>query len=252
MAGIVPRSVIGVPEPSTSRRRLDRVGVLLAHHVGVSNTITSRYRNPANELVDAQAAASWGITSGRNWEYNYMIGLGGTIFEQAGEYMGQHCLNFNASSAGVLFLNVDELQVTAAQIEAWRWLRADMVSRGVLSPGHEVAPHYRYRTTGCPGIRAEPPGAGWVSPTGQGRLGNLIPALTHPPDPEEDDMPKPDDVYIVKPYVGATGNPPWFLVERFGGGVRYAMAEDAGNPAIKQVTAINQEQYDHLHNQVYG
>lgn len=249
VASIVPRAVIGVPEPPTTRRRLDRVGVLLAHHVGVSATITSRYQNPADELFDAQAAASWGISSGRSWEYSYMIGLGGTIFEQAGEYMGQHCLNFNASSGGVIFLNVDEIQVTTAQIEAWHWLRGDMVARGTLAADHTVAPHYRYRTTGCPGIRAELPGAGWASPTGQGRLGNLIPALQTA---EDDDMAKPEDVYIVKPYVGATGNPPWFLVERFGGGVRYAMAEDAGNPAIKQVTAINQEQYDHLHNQVYG
>jgi hypothetical protein len=64
----------------------------------------------------------------------------------------------------------------------------------VLAADHAVAPHYRFRSTACPGIRAEVPGRAWASPTGEGRLGELIPALrtrpTPPPPPTPgDDMP---------------------------------------------------------------
>jgi hypothetical protein len=206
---IVPRSFIGTPQPPANRPKLDRVDVLIAHHVGVSTSITSRYQDPAKELSDAKAAAAWGISSGRSWEYSYMIGLGGSIFEQAGEYMAQHCLNFNTKSGGVLFLNADEIQVNSAQVASWHWLRADMVRRGTLASDHEVAPHYRYRSTGCPGIRAQPPGGPWESPTGEGRMGNLIPALATtvaPEPPEEDDMPL--IAYYALPPADMAGNPP--------------------------------------------
>lgn len=250
---IVPRNVIGTPTPPASRRRLDRVNVLLGHHVGVSTKITSRYQHASQELSDAKAAASWGNSSGRSWEYSYMIGLGGTIFEQAGEYMAQHCLNFNTASGGILFLNCDEIQVNAAQIEAWHWLRADMVRRGTLTAGHEVGPHYRYRDTSCPGIRAEAPGKDWNSPTGQGRLGNLIPALTTPPvppKPEEDDM----AAYIAVPPPERTGKP-WLFVSS---SVRPATTFDIqdGVPQRKMAGIVGKnditgelyrvEQYDYL------
>lgn len=112
-----------------------------------------------------------------------MIGLDGSIFEQAGTYMAQHCLNYNQQSAGVIFLNALDVQVNDAQIAAWHWLRAEMVRLGTLASGHELAPHYRYRSTSCPGVRAQPPGGRWESPTGEGRLGNLIPQLSDEPTP---------------------------------------------------------------------
>lgn len=186
---IQPRSVIGTPEPPSTRPKLQRVKVLLAHHVGFTNTTRYRSADPARVLDDARAAASFGVSSGRSWEYNYMIGLDGTIFEQGGEYRAAHCLNFNGDSAGVLFMNADgDTACTPAQIEAWHWLRGDMVRRGTLTADHEVAPHYRYRDTSCPGLaRADAPGRSWASPTGQGRVGNLIKALRVPggtPEPE--------------------------------------------------------------------
>jgi len=178
---IRPRSHIGTPEPPADRRRLRGVGVLLAHHVGVD--VGARYRStdPARVLSDARAVAAFGISSRRPWEYSYLIGLDGSIFEQAGEFMAAHVLDFNPHSAAVAFLNANDVQVNAAQIAAWWEVREHMVDVGTLTPGHLAAPHYRYRTTACPGIRAEPPGKAWQSPTGQGRLGNLIPALTIPP-----------------------------------------------------------------------
>lgn len=180
------RDVIGTPEPPTSRRKLDRVAVLLAHEVGVQTSPTGRYRSadPESVLDDATAAARYGISAGKTWEYNYMIGLDGSVFTQAGEYMAAHCLNYNVQSAGVIFLNALDVPANAAQCEAWHELRDHMIDIGTLTEGHAVAPHYRYRATSCPGLRAEAPGGMWDSPTGEGRLGNLIPALlTHPADP---------------------------------------------------------------------
>lgn len=180
---IHPRSTIGTPTPPADRRRLARVGVLLAHHVGVD--VGHRYRSsdPQQVLSDARAVAAFGISSRRPWEYSYLIGLDGSIFEQAGEFMAAHVLGFNDRSAAVAFLNANDVQVNAAQIASWWEVRSHMVDVGTLSAGHVAAPHYRYRTTACPGIRAEPPGKPWQSPTGQGRLGSLIPALTIPPTP---------------------------------------------------------------------
>ena len=191
-----PRAVIGVPEPPASRARLRGVGWLLAHEVGVNTPPTGRYRSadPARVLDDARAVAAYGASSGRTWEYTGMIGLDGSRFTQAGEYTASHCRDFNAESAGLVFLNAVDVPVTAAQVASWHQWRDELVAAGVLAANHTVAPHYRFRSTACPGIRAEPPGKAWPSPTGEGRLGELIPALRtrptpSPPTPTGDDMP---------------------------------------------------------------
>ena len=75
--------------------------------------------------------------------------------------------------------------------------------------------------------------------------------FTLPTDPEDDDMAKPEDCYIARPPAGSDPDKPWFVVEKFGGGVRYAMNEDAANPAIKQVE-VNGDQYGNLYRSVYG
>jgi hypothetical protein len=159
---------------------------LLAHEVGVeTNPKTGRYHadDPASVLDDARAAATYGVSAGKAWEYNYMLGRDGSIFEQAGEYVGAHCLNFNPESVGVIWLNALGVPPTAAQLASWWWLRDHLVDIGLLTDMHMAAPHYRYRSTSCPGVLAEPPGIAWASPTGEGRLGNLIPALVNRPAP---------------------------------------------------------------------
>jgi len=179
---IFDRSFIGTPVPPSTRRKLHKVRWLLAHEVGVDTPKPNgRYRSadPNRVLSDAQAAASYGISAGKSWEYNYMIGLDGSIFTQAGEYMGAHCKNFNPDSAGVIFLNATDVPINQKQILAWYEVRNHMVKMEVLSSTHDVAPHYRFRKTSCPGIRADPPGAPWPSPTGEGRLGNLQKELLH-------------------------------------------------------------------------
>ena len=191
-----PRAVIGVPEPPASRARLRGVRWLLAHEVGVDTPPTGRYRSadPARVLDDAKAVANYGASSGRTWEYTGMIGLDGSRFTQAGEYMASHCRDFNAESAGLVFLNAVDVPVNAAQVASWHQWRDELVAAGVLVADHAVAPHYRFRSTACPGTRAEAPGKAWPSPTGEGRLGELIPALRTRPTPptptpsEDDDM----------------------------------------------------------------
>lgn len=174
-----------------------------------------------------------------------MIGLDGSVFTQAGEYRAQHCLNFNGESAGVIFLNALDVPTNAVQVLAWHGLRAHMVATGILSPAHVVAPHYRYRSTSCPGVRAEPPGKSWGSPTGEGRLGELIPTLrnTPTPPPEDDDM----AAYLAIPPPERKGRP-WLYVSS---SVRPATTFDIqdGVPQ-RDMTAIpaeyRVEQYDAL------
>ena len=196
------RSVIGTPTPPASRPKLRQVRVLLAHEVGVAtNEERGRYRSsdPKRVLDDARAAAAYGVAAGKPWEYSWMLGRDGSVFTQAGEFRASHCLNFNDESAGVIFLNALDLPPTAAQIDAWWFLRGHAVDIGVLAPDHEVWPHYRYRATSCPGVLATPPGVRWAAPSGDpgARLGHLIdalviPAVPAPPAPAPDPTPAPE------------------------------------------------------------
>lgn len=242
---IVPRSVIGTPEPPTTRPRLSERRWLLAHEVGVDTPPNGRYRSadPARVLDDARAAAAYGISTDRPWEYNYMVGLDGRVFEQAGDRVAAHCLNWNAESVGVLFLNATDVRVNAAQIESWWALRDSMVARRMLTTGHQATPHYRFRKTSCCGINAEVPGPEWNSPTGQGRLGNLIPALLQrpapPPTPEESTM-----YYLTSPKPGTLPDLIWTAGKVYG----IASIKDAetflASGAIK--LAVSEAQYNEI------
>jgi hypothetical protein len=181
---IHPRSDLGIPEPPNTREKLWQETVLLAHYTGVGYPVTSRYRSadPVECKRDAQSVANFGAQSARTWEYSYMITLDGSIWEQGGEFVAAHCKNFNNKSGAVLFVNAIGVPLTDAQIASWWWLRDQMVSKVILASSHVAAPHYRYRSTGCPGSHiAEAPGAKWDSPTGEGQLGNLDSRLINRP-----------------------------------------------------------------------
>lgn len=243
---IVPRSVIGTPEPPTTRPRLSERRWLLAHEVGVDTPPNGRYRSadPARVLDDARAAAAFGISTDRPWEYNFFIGLDGTVFEQAGTYRAAHCANWNDESAGVLLMNASDVPATAAQIASWWSLRDWMVAVGMLVPGHQAVPHYRFRSTSCCGIQAEVPGPAWNSPTGQGRLGNLIPALltrpTPPPPPPEDST----MYYLTSPKPGTLPDLIWTAGKVYG----IASVKDAetflASGAIK--LSVSEAQYNEI------
>lgn len=182
---IVARSEIGVPDPRGRPMLRLNLEAQLCHYVGAGH-----YDDPSKDWAYARQIATYGIGAGKTWEYNYLIGLGGTIFEQAGDHVGAHCLNFNDRSVGVLMMLGINVAPTVAMMDAWRWLVWRNKSTGRLAQTAQLAPHYRYRTTSCCGTTlANAPGAAWISPTRQGSAGILRPELLAPwvpPDTKED------------------------------------------------------------------
>lgn len=189
---IVPRATIGVPAPTPGRPLLGKnLKYLLTHYTG-----SPGYSDPTKDLEYAKRVASYGIVANKPYEYNYLIGLGGTIFEQAGSYKAAHCLNFNDKSYGVLLMLGIGVLPSSEMIDAYLWLCAQLEGVGAVDFLYARVPHYRFRSTGCPGATiAQLPGRSWLSPTGEGSLGDLHSEfLAHwmppapPTPPSEDDM----------------------------------------------------------------
>ena len=199
---IVGRAQIGVPAPPSHRLKLRDRRHVLCHQVGVGPPQTYRYRSERYDEVlrDARSIAAFGASSGRTYEYNYLIGLDGTVFEQAGEYIAAHCKNFNEESVGILMIRATDIPSSSRQRESWHELIDWLVARDVIDPQHERAPHYRYRYTGCCGLDADPPGKRYVeSPTGEGSHGLLIPELRSRPIPPPTEETLPMDFVLICP-----------------------------------------------------
>lgn len=185
---IVPRAAIGLPEPPSTRPKLRRgIGELLVHYTGVNG-----YKaDPLADLRYAKSVAYFGLNRDPAipYEYSYLIGPGGGVFEQAGDYRPAHCLNWNTDSYGVLFMLGIGVAPTAAMIASFHALVAHLVATGQLAKDFRRYPHYARRATGCCGVTlADPPhGVRLDSPTGQGSLGELIPSVKAP----LHDTPKP-------------------------------------------------------------
>jgi hypothetical protein len=239
---IVPRTEIGLPavvtnSNGTPRPPLDYEPYITAHYTG--NNVD--YTDKVTREVVLQIQRVFSKT--KPFEYNYVIGQAedNHIYEFAGKYQAAHSGGENHIAFGVLFLLGVGEEPTPLMIDKWKWLRDVLIFDGSLMPNvmqrmHKDMP---YAATACPG----------------GIIPHWPKFLTPwvAPDEGEDEM-KPENCYIAKPPAGIAGygaNPPWFLVEKFGGGVRYAMNEDASNPLIKHVPT-NQEQYKNLHRSVYG
>lgn len=175
---IIPRATIGCPDPG-GRTRLPKVDLVVAHYTGVAGT--SRYlgaSGPASytaDLADAKSVAAYGKVAGKTWEYNYILGASGAIFEQAGDRQAAHCLGINGRSIGVLWMLGEGREPTPQMIGAWWGLLDHLTAEGRVSPAAELAPHYRYRATSCPGrTLADPPGR-WTprAPNNEGSAGEL-------------------------------------------------------------------------------
>ncbi|MEY2580530.1 MAG: peptidoglycan recognition protein [Ilumatobacteraceae bacterium] len=137
-------------------------------------TGSNGYNNPTQDLAYAKSVARYGKAAGKTWEYNYLIGLGGNVYEQAGGFMAAHCLNFNKQSYGVLFMNGIGVEPTDAQVEAFQWLVNTLHAFGSLAVDAEIVPHYHYRSTACPGLTlADKPGKAIRTVTGEGRDGKV-------------------------------------------------------------------------------
>lgn len=188
------------PDPAAAGRPLMRgIRHLLVHFTGVG----VRYNDPTKDVAYAQEVCRY-----LRWEYNFLVGLGGGVFAQAGEYRAGHCLNFNSQSIGVLLMNAIGVPPTGAQLAAFHQLRRDMVAAGVLTADHVVAPHYRYRATSCPGnMLAELPGkmiVGGPNPN-QGREGLVIPELRRPINEPAVPVAPPPAVPTFPPFVPESG-----------------------------------------------
>lgn len=170
MNQIHPRAEIGIAEPPKNRYKLP-LGTksVLVHYTG-----SPGYNDPTKDVQYAKLVAKYGKSAGKPYEYNYFIGLGGTIFESAGGYMAAHCLNFNKQSYGVLFMNGVGVVPTAEQINAWHWLVDVLKAFGSISQDAEIVPHYHYRSTACPGLTlADKPGKPIQTVTHEGRDGKV-------------------------------------------------------------------------------
>jgi hypothetical protein len=203
------RALIGLPEPPATRSlQPPNLGEILVHYTGV-------FGYPADPMADlryARSVAYYGLNREPPWpyEYNYLIGPGGGVFEQAGDYRPSHCLNWNLDSIGVLFMLGIGVHPTGAMIESFHDLCDRLVARGRLARHHRRLPHYARRWTSCSGnTTAEiPRGVRAGSPTGQGSNGELIPALlqrgdvipTPPPTPTPEPTPTPTEDFTV--YLG--------------------------------------------------
>lgn len=163
------------PDPAAAGRTLLRQRkYLLVHHTGVG----VRFNDSAKDVAYAREVCGY-----LRWEYNFLVGLGGGVFSQGGDYKAGHSWNFNSESLGVLFMNAVGVAPTQAQIASFHQLRKDLVARGVLTADHTVEPHYGFRATSCPGsMLAETPGAFKNSTLGdgRGRFGRVIPELRQP------------------------------------------------------------------------
>jgi hypothetical protein len=236
---IMSRTEYGLPavvtnSNGTPRPPLRDAVYLTAHYTG--NNVS--YANRSTPDVIRQIQRVFAAT--KPFEYNAVIGQesDNLIYEYAGDFVAAHSAGENSTAYGVLFLLGVGEDPTALMIDKWRWLRDSLKARGIVRVNVDQRMHFQM------------PGAATACP---GNIKQFWPQFLTPwvTDEGDDEVSKPENVYIAKPPVGAAGNPPWFVIERFGGAVRYAMAEDAGNAAIKQVVT-NPEQYKWLYRTVVG
>lgn len=173
---LVPRAAILLPEPPATRTRL-RAGIkeLLCHYTGVNGYPA----NPLRDLEYGKSVAYYGQLAGKPYEYNYLIGPGGTVFVQAGEFAGAHCKAWNGESIGVLFMLGVGVQPTPEMIASFHALRVHLMATGALAKDHRVLPHYNRRATACCGqtLAEAPQGRLTTSPTGEGAIGDVLPFL---------------------------------------------------------------------------
>lgn len=178
-------------------------------------------------------------TRGYSIGYNWGVGQDGSRWTIRGDDFNNAANagkkvegNFNDVSQSIFVMVADQDAATPEAV-------ASINSIIATHPDWDVIVHSDVDYTSCAG-------AGLTAQVRAGIIGQHAPTV-----PEEDEEMKPENVYIARPPAGSSPDKPWLVVERYGGGVRYAMNEDAGNPAIKQVE-VNAGQYDWLYKSVFG
>ena len=168
---------------------------------------------------------NWGTAQdGSEWE------IRGDDFNNAANAGKKVPGNFNDVSQSIFVMVAGEDPASPKAVET-------INARIATHPDWDVIVHGDVDYTSCAG-------RGLIDQVRSGVIGHQVPV-------EDEEMAKPEDVYIARPPAGSPPDKPWLVVERYGGGVRYAMNEDAGNPLIKQVET-SAGQYDFLYKSVFG
>lgn len=154
---IVSRAEAGLaaPKKPLATARLLR-SELFVHH-----TVTPDRSDPfASWRLVQQAAFGRGFT---DISYTYGIEGDATILEGRSPLaVGAHTEGWNVTAHAIVFIGNYETDVlTDEQIDAFRWLRLQLVARGQLTPAHRTRPHRAVKATACPGRNVWSPIPWW-------------------------------------------------------------------------------------------
>lgn len=174
---LVPRSSWH-PGPPTNNNGSTRPKLARPVAGGLAVHYTGSPIRPQASTDDAQTYMMWQQSyaqgAGKSFEYNDIIPPradgSAQVWEYAGDYMAAHAGSINNSSWYAIQLAIgvnnhpsqagyDKSKPTfwqpleQAQIDAFRWRRAELVKAGVLAPNHEVREHRLLPSaaTTCPG-----------------------------------------------------------------------------------------------------
>lgn len=158
MRRIISRTEAGLARPRKALAQAPKLrGDLFVHH-----TVTPDRADPfASWRLVQQAAFGRGFT---DISYTYGIEQDATILEgRSPAAVGAHTEGYNSTAHAIVFIgNYETDRLTDAQIDAFRWLRLQLVARGELTPGHRVRPHRAVKATACPGRNIWEPLPWWV------------------------------------------------------------------------------------------
>lgn len=127
------------------------------------------FRFPARELwihhsvtpVTTDPLADWrhvqAVAFGRGFsDISYNFGLhphrAEVLEGRLLKWVGAHTEGRNSISFGVVLIgNYENQKPTRGQIDSFRWLRHELVARGVLTRDHRLGYHQQTKPTACPG-----------------------------------------------------------------------------------------------------
>lgn len=145
---IVPRHEWGA-----SSRSLPAPAMRLpASAVFVHHSVTAVTADP---YLDMRAIEKIGIGRFNQFSYSFVIHPhDGEILEGCGTKRGAHTAGRNSSAFGICWAgNYDDRAPKTQQIDATRWLIAELGRQGHLAPGADILGHRDVMATACPGAK---------------------------------------------------------------------------------------------------
>jgi len=127
--------------------------VLPARELVLHHTVTPV---SANAYADMRAVERAGIARFGHISYSFCIHPDGTILEGCGTRVGAHTAGRNSTAFGVALIgNYEDRAVKVQQLDAIRWLIADLIARSLLRSGtYPTSGHRDLVQTACPGTSA--------------------------------------------------------------------------------------------------